>query len=406
MALAAADVLGLAQKPVLDENQITSYEYYVYSPFSPASLGYSDEITIAINFHDLLTDTANSFVYVEGKITKADGVTKGESELVCNGVAHLFEEVRFKMASQEISKTRNTGIVSTLKNYLLLNPLESHFMQMSGWENPHTSLTKDGKFTAFIPLKSLLGLAEDLNSPIINAKQELTLLRSRSDVDCLKGAAGNTDKIVLSKIAWHVPHITLSDSMRLKLMKIIDADQPLQIAFRDFSIFEHPLTENKKDSWTILTTTALKRPKFVIVALQTGRRNDVTKDASVFDHCSITDMRCFLNAQCYPYAALNSDFTHNQYLQQYLNYCRMKGSFAGTNIFEPLLSYSDFKSKAPIFVFDTTKSADNLIDSTVDCRIEYSSSEAIPKDTIAYALIIHDRLCEYRPLSNSLKTLV
>ena len=388
------------------ENEITSYEYHEYSPFTPASLGQSDEINISIQNQDLLTDTAKSFIRVEGRILKDDGKTAGTAELVNNGICFLFDEIRFKMGATEISRCRNVGISSLMKNYVLLSPTEAKYMQQAGWDSPNAAIVKDGYFSALIPLRSLLGVSEINASPLLNVKQELILLRSRSDSDCLIAAAASTDKIQLSKVTWVVPHITVSDRMRLHLMKLVAEDRPLRVAFRQWEFYEHPLAENTKDSWTILTTTQTQRPQFVVVGLQSGRKSDVTKDNSKFDHCNIQDMRVYLNSQVFPYSSLDSQFSKNQYLQQYAAYARMKLAFDKSEVCEPLLSYIEFRDKAPLFVFDTSKVNDNLIDSTCDCRIEWQTDGTkIPKNTTAFALIIHHREIDYYPLSNTVKSI-
>ena len=44
--------------------------YHMYSPFANTMFGYSDEIRIPIQQQDLYTLPYESFLYVEGKLTK------------------------------------------------------------------------------------------------------------------------------------------------------------------------------------------------------------------------------------------------------------------------------------------------------------------------------------------------
>ncbi|XP_014524191.1 uncharacterized protein LOC106780419 [Vigna radiata var. radiata] len=391
-----------------DDSDIIACDYHMYYPYSPAMLGNNDVITITLQNQDLVTDVSKSFIYVQGKLTKEDGTGVGTASLVKNFVGYLFDEIRYRLGNVEVERTRNVGMTSTIKNYVLLSSDQSKYLQIGGWHEPN-ELLKDGVFSALLPLSCVLGFAEDYKLPIVNIRQELTLLRSRSDKDCLFAAAANTDKIVLEKVGWLVPHLTLSDQSRVKLMKLVAADKPIQVPFRSWMFMEHPLSTNTKDSWTMLTTSNLQKPKFVIVGLQTGRKNNVLKDNANFDSCNVQDMKVYLNAQTFPFASFEADFAKNQCLLPYEYYARMKSVFHADEQaanYEPLLTYKDFRTKAPLFVFDTTKTTENPIDSTIDLRLEYLTSAAVAADTIANAVVVHDQLFVYHPLSQTIKKII
>lgn len=66
---------------------------------------------------------------------------------------------------------------------------------------------------------------------------------------------------------------------------------------------------------------------------------------------------------------------------------------------EPLLTKEHFKDYAPIVVIDCSRQSEAIKSSTVDIRIEMEVSEEFKANTTAYALILHDALVEYNPLS-------
>lgn len=402
------EILNLKQA-VEFKNEITAYSWHVFNPFTPASLDYSDEIKIAVNNQDLYTDPSRSFIFVEGKITNSDGTAKGTAKLVPNGIAHLFEEIRYSLCNEEIAKTRNVGTVSTIKNYLLLNQMESPYMQIAGWDSPNDVIVKDGEFAALIPLKMVTGFAQDFDKIILNAKQELTLLRSRNDYDVLISTGENdkTNKVTLTRVQWHMPVVSVSDEVRLRLLNVVKNDVPLRIAFRQWEIYEQQLTESTSDTWSILTSTQTEKPRYVILALQSGRKQDVSKDGSIFDHGNISDVRLYLNSEVFPYASMHSEFAKNQYLTQYAMYARFQSTFLNTDSTEPLLSYKTFKEKAPLVVIDCSKSNESLKSGPVDVRIEWKTDGTkMSKSTIAYVIIINEKLIEYLPLSNIVKKLI
>ena len=401
------EILNLNQE-VEFNNEITSYSWHVFNPFTPSSLDYSDEIKISVHNQDIYTDPSRSFIYVEGKITASDG-KEGKAKLAKNGIVHLFEEIRYSLGSEEIAKTRNVGTVSTIKNYLLLNNAENSYLQMAGWSDPNEVLVKDGHFAALIPLKMVSGFAQDFDKIILNAKQELTLLRSRNDKDVLisTGEHDKTNKVTVLRVQWHVPVVSVSDEVRLRLLNVVKNDVPLKIAFRTWEIYEQQLAENASDYWSILTSSQVEKPRYVILALQTGRKQEISKDGSIFDHGNLSDVRVYLNSEVFPYSPVNSEFSKNQYLTQYAMYARFRSSFFNTDSMEPLLSYKEFKERAPLVVIDCTKSNESLKSGPIDVRIEWKTDGTkMSKSTIAYVIIVHDRLIEYLPLSNTVKKLI
>lgn len=402
-----AEILNLNQDITIGDQQFALQEHHYY-PFTPANLGCNDEIRISVSNQDIYTLPAQSHLFIQGQILKEDGTTVGTAKLVPNGIAHLFEEVRLNLANVEIDRARHVGVLSTIRNYLLLNKLEANFMECAGWDNTD-AITKDGVFTAHVPLRSLLGFGLDFDRIICNSKLDLILLRSKDDKNALKGddAAAQKNIIKLTKVYWSVPHVTVSDEVRLKFLEVVKKDIPLRIAFRSWEIYDIPLSESVSDSWSVATHSQLEKPRFIIFAAQTGKRGDQSKDNSTFDHLNFQDVRVHINGECIPYHSLNLDFKGNQYLTAYLNYARMKNSFLNTHGTEPLLSYAEFKEKANLLVFDCTKSNESIKSGPVDTRIRWQTDGTkIAKSSIAYAVLVHDRLIEYHPLHNTVRKLI
>ena len=55
----------------------------------------------------------------------------------------------------------------------------------------------------------------------------------------------------------------------------------------------------------------------------------------------------------------------------------------------------DYKNLYPLFVFDVTKQSEKLKTSVSDIHIKASFNENIPNNTMAYAIIISDRLFHF-----------
>ncbi|KAF0692120.1 Uncharacterized protein FWK35_00034657, partial [Aphis craccivora] len=111
--------------------------------------------------------------------------------------------------------------------------------------------------------------------------------------------------------------------------------------------------------------------------LQKGRKNQITKDCSVFDKCDVTNVKVLLNSVAYPYDNLNLDFNKNNFSILYDMYTSFQESYYEKRIRNPLLSPSTFLENAPIVVIDTSKQNDSGTASSVDVQLEIEASKPL-----------------------------
>lgn len=191
-------------------------------------------------------------------------------------------------------------------------------------------------------------------------------------------------------------------------MKKQERGKQIQVPFRSWSVFEYPLLPTSQmQTWTIKTSSQFEKPRHVILAFQTNRKYQDDKNMSQFDHCNISNVKLFLNSENYPYENLNLNIKNNHYAVLYDMYTQFQKVYYDQDaISHPLLNRADFINKAPLIVLDCSKQNDSLKTAPVDVRLEFEASENFPDQTTAYCLIIHDRIVEYNPISNSVKKLV
>ncbi|XP_022161016.1 uncharacterized protein LOC111027098 [Myzus persicae] len=400
-----SDILDIGSRYETD-SRITKIEYHSYTPYT-TSFNNNDEIRISIQQTDVYPYLHESFIFLEGIISEADKV-----KLSNNGYSYLFEQIRLEINGIEVDSTRILGITSSLKGYLSCTPDNYHCYENSGWnfKNTSQSANEKGEFSACIPLKYWLGFFEDFKKILVNSRLELILTRSHTDINALNSktgvAAPTIGKVILNKIVWKVPHITVDDEERLKLLKLVEKEKSLFIPFRSFETFEYPeLGTTKKVVWNLKTASKLEKPRFIIIGLQKGRKNSFSKDSSIFDHCNLTNVKVFLNSIAYPYDNLNLDFAKNNFTLLYDMYTSFQESYYEKNIRNPILSPSTFLSNAPIIVIDTSKQNDLATASAVDVQLEIEASESFTGVT-AYCLLIHDRIVEYVPFTREVRKLV
>ena len=137
------------------------------------------------------------------------------------------------MCIRDRNRTKSVGIASTIKTMLSAGKQDIVSMQNAGWVAPTADeLTPTGKHEEFnfcIPLRMLMGFAEDFTHVILNMKQELILLRTSSNVNALfssTDAPANAD-IEFTKISWIIPFVYVNNEVRIRLLDIIRKDLPL-----------------------------------------------------------------------------------------------------------------------------------------------------------------------------------
>ncbi|KAK9707751.1 hypothetical protein QE152_g27656 [Popillia japonica] len=198
------------------------------------------------------------------------------------------------------------------------------------------------------------------------------MLRSRIDLNCYRNTTTGGTKIAvldIDKIEWHVPHISVNDEIRLKLLKTLNSNKSICIPFRKWELFELPsLRKTKTDVCPIKTSTNLEKPRYVIVAFQTARKDSVTADASTFDHASITNLKLHLNADSFPYDNMNFQINENKYAAAYRMYASFQSIYYNKSD-QPLLSYEKFKECA-LYVIDCANQKEEVKSSIVDVKLE------------------------------------
>jgi hypothetical protein len=407
------EILDIAQGPTFDET-LWEKEYHTHNPYASSKLNNNDEIRIPIQQQDIYTLPCESYLYIEGRVTKKDGTGVSTVPFINNPMAYLFDEIRYEISGVTIDSTKKVGITSTLKGLASLTPNEKNMLAVAGWVAPDSSTitpNNSGNFDFYIPLRLLLGFAEDYRKIIINVKQELVLLRSSNDKDIIKATEGTTEatldwKMYLDKIVWRVPHVRLNDQNRISLLKTLKSDREIVMPFRSWEFHEYPvLPETQRHTWTVKTSTHLEKARYVIFGLQTKRRNEITKNAGEFDHCKLTNCKVFLNSQFFPYDNFNIDFTKERFSVLYDMYARFQNSYYGkTNT--PLLKPQQFESTYPIVVIDCSKQNESVKSSSVDIKLEMEFKDNAPKDTSAYCLILHDKIVTYTPLTGIVKAIL
>ncbi|XP_071055135.1 uncharacterized protein [Onthophagus taurus] len=414
--------LNVTEKIKVD-NSIVSYEYNSHQPFGSTSFGNNDEIRIGIPEIDNYTLPHESFLYVEGSVRKLDASGKATKDasatakLVNNPVVFMFSDIRYLINGVQIDGVRNVGLTSCMNGYFSYTPHDIIKLANAGWNmgedllgqvvptSPVTGaiMDKNGNFGWSVPLKTLIGFAEDFKTIVMNVRQELVLIRNNDDNDVLVNTVQEPLQLKIDKVVWRMPHLAVGLREQLALTKIAGRNIDLQIPFRSWEVHEYPsLPQTTKQSWAVKTAPQLETPRFIIIGFQTKKKGKQLANMATFDNVKLTNLTVYLNGERYPYDNLNVDFDSNRVAVLYDMYTRFQKSYYGKEG-EPLLTPKQFIENYPLIGIDCTYQAEALHKSGVEIRIEFTTKNPIPDGTTAYCLVLHDKAFQYSPLTKIVK---
>jgi len=172
-----------------DDCKITQIEYHSFLPYSTSALSNNDEVRIALHNTESYTLPCESYIYIEGTITKPTEITE-EIRFINNGLSFLFSEIKYEINGTQIQKLVNPGISTTLKGYYSYNKSNIISHHNAAWDSDIKNANKDfidsGNFNGCINLKDLFGFCEDYKRILINCNQQLILNRASIDMNAVK----------------------------------------------------------------------------------------------------------------------------------------------------------------------------------------------------------------------------
>ena len=424
-----SDILQITD-PIPEDDSIFDYEYKEYNPIAGTDLNRGSIVT-TIESQDIYTHPSESFLIIEGKLTKNDARSSVYADadvvtLINNGMMYLFSDVRYHLASHEIEVLQNPGHATTMLGMLKYPDdfSKSQGLNQLWFKDTHRDASKvdndgfklrnkyifqtsnpKGTFSFKIPLKHFLGFCEDYKKILYGMQQRLTLTRTSDDNAIFRAAGVDVGKIHLDRIRWFMPHVIPSDEYRLHIDKIIEKKEKLPVGYRMLQCDSTQVSSNSTDfTWRLGVKSSPDIPRFIIVGFQTGKNNNQETNPAVFDHLYIRNIYVTLNAKRYPDTDYDNDFNKNQYSRIYGDAALFRKKFYDMDELisncntDPL----EYKDLFPFFLFDVSKQSEKLKTSVSDIHIKASfnpNPDGIthnpPANTMAYAVIISDRIFHF-----------
>ena len=426
-----ADILQITEDIPVDDS-IYEYEYKEYNPIVGTDLN-RGSIVLTIESQDIYTHPAESFLVIEGELRRRARAVDGAVQyyandavvtLINNAMMYLFSDVRFHLASHEIEVLQNPGHATTILGLLKYpDDFNKSFGMNQLWvkdENTGaaeirvaqdafnngfkirrdyiiTSPNTNGKFSFKIPLKHFLGFCEDYKKILYGMQQKLTLTRT-NDNNAIFRTGADEGEVYLERIRWFMPHVIPSDAYRLQLDKIIEKKEKIPVGYRMLQCDSSQVPATSTNfTWRLGVKSSPDIPRFIIVGFQTDKNNSQAFNPAIFDNLNVRNIYVTLNAKRYPDTDYDNDFTENHFSRLYGDAALFRKKFYNMDelVSNCGINPQEYKTIYPLFVFDVTKQSEKLKTSVSDIHIKASFGNNPGINTMAYAVIISDRLFHF-----------
>ena len=426
-----ADILQITEDIPVDDS-IYEYEYKEYNPIVGTNLN-RGSIVLTIESQDIYTHPAESFLVIEGELRRraraVDGAVQYYADdavvtLINNAMMYLFSDVRFHLASHEIEVLQNPGHATTILGLLKypddfnksfgmnqlwvkdentgaaeIRPAQAAFNKGFVIRRDYiiTSPNTNGKFSFKIPLKHFLGFCEDYKKILYGMQQKLTLTRT-NDNNAIFRTGADEGEVYLERIRWFMPHVIPSDAYRLQLDKIIEKKEKIPVGYRMLQCDSTQVPATSTNfTWRLGVKSSPDIPRFIIVGFQTDKNNSQAFNPAIFDNLNVRNIYVTLNAKRYPDTDYDNDFTENHFSRLYGDAALFRKKFYNMDelVSNCGINPQEYKTIYPLFVFDVTKQSEKLKTSVSDIHIKASFGNNPGNNTMAYAVIISDRLFHF-----------
>ena len=413
-----SDILDIT-KPIPEDDSIYEYEYKEYNPIVGTDLN-RGSIVITIETQDIYTHPSESFLIIEGQLLKNNDTAYADADvitLINNGMMYLFSDVRFHLASHEIEVLQNPGHATTMLGMLKytddfsksqgLNQLwtkdthkDASKVDNEGFKLRHKYIIRSpagkGSFSFKIPLKHFLGFCEDYTKILYGMQQKLTLTRTNNN-NAIFRDGGDEGKINIQRIRWFMPHVIPSDAQRLSLDKLIVGKAKIPVGYRMLQCDSAQVPQALSFTWRLRVKSSPDIPRFIIVGFQTDKSNNQETNPAIFDNLDRRNIYVTLNAKRYPDTDYEISFPQNRFSRIYGDATLFRKKFYNMDelISNCNINPLDYKDLFPLFLFDVSKQSEKLKTSVSDIHIKAFFNANVPVNTMAYAVIISDRIFHF-----------
>ena len=265
-----------------------------------------------------------------------------------------------------------------------------------------------GTFCFRVPLKHIFGFCGDYNKILYGMKQTLTLTRNDNNDAIFKVNAAADGRITLDKISWYMPHVIPADKDKMELYKIIERKETLPVGYRMIHCSNASVPHTTLFTWDLQGAASTGVPRFIIVGFQANKSNNQRQNPAIFNNVGVKNIYVTLNSKNYPAVDYNLSFPRQQFSRVYGDAALFRSKFFNMDelVSNPNITPADYKDLYPLFLFDVSKQSERLKYSNINIQIKVYFDDTVDAGTIAYAVIISDRLIKFQSNGNRLNVVI
>ena len=320
------------------------------------------------NYHQI----GNS--YLQFDITVQDPTAgfnaNAEIRLVNNAFANCFKEGIIQTTGRlEIENIKFFGQVSTIKRSITSKDLDllSHFDKFNDGDtnasiiitslkqlliDNNTTPVNRGKVKGQLLLQDVFGFCKTFEKITKNLGFLLTL-KTNDLQNIIFTSLVNDINVTINSLYLFVPILTPNTETQVLFNESIKNN--FTITFDSWYTERKIVTDGGEFQVDIASSQSTNSPKYLIAAHQTEERISTANKAnniSIFDHVEVKKYFVEVDGYRYPKESLITNFSGNDYLDQYRDLKSFYKEYVGEELMNPFINYTDMKTKFPIQVID------------------------------------------------------
>ena len=282
----------------------------------------------------------------------------------------------------EIENIKFLGQVSTIMRALTSKDgdLLSHFDKIDETQaesnntslkhmliNNHTEAVNQGKFKGQLLLEDSFGFCKTFKKIAKNLGSHITFKTSDLQ-NILYTELANDNNVTINSLYLFVPILTPNSKTQVLFNECIKNNYT--ITFDSWYTERGIVTDGGEFQVDIASSQSTNSPKYLIAAHQTEDRVGTANKAnniSIFDHVDVKKYFVEIDGYRYPKESVITNFTENDYLDQYRDLKSFYQEYAGEQLMNPFISYTDMKNKYPIQVIDLRHQIDHITPKKFNC---------------------------------------
>ena len=361
------------------------------------------------NYHQV----GNSYLQFDITVRKADNnnfnndvAVKEVISLVNNAFAHCFKEgVIQTTGGMELENIKFLGQVSTIMRALTSKDgdLLSHFDNIDESQaesnntslkqiliNNHTEAANQGKIKGQLLLDDIFGFCKTFKKITKNLGFHITM-KTNDLQNIIFTTLANGINATTNSLYLFVPILTPNSETQVLFNESIKNNYTL--TFDSWYTERKIVTDGGEFQVDIDSSQSTNSPKYLIATHQTEDRvgnANKANNVSIFNHVDVKKYFVEIDGYRYPKESVLTNFTENDYLDQYRDLKSFYEKYVGEQLMNPFISYTDMKNKYPIQVIDLRHQIDHISPKKIQLFEEYKNDPAYANKRL-YVILIRNK---------------